>query len=344
MKFCSSLRNWAKQKFRDCGVDGHNRSLHYFSRFNSHERSKMSPAAKVRHLHVVLGKQERVVEETGVEERVIRHVMNDPGYRPSATTRALIEQNYDRIVPFPMPPDLHPIREELIEAKADPGKRRLENVLIKIDALLRLAHPQSPADRLSLRYLRVLGLMSKGLHHGGNVTWFGGPAVWKQALADAEDECELAMQEADEVLLTNLAPKEREMIEQLRPFLLINWLQLIAEQAKEKYKRTAAEAESLLRKRDAVQSLRKFLERNPFLWQAAYNGLEIASTLKSDGDALDFYKKLKELDPGFESFDYAPGEVRAISAEPGMAYFSQRYREQLHKPIIRKNAKRKVGA
>ena len=226
---------------------------------------------------------------------------------------------------------------------SDPGSDRLEEVLIKIDGLLRLAHPQTSVDRVSMKYLRVLNLMSKGLHHGGNASWFGGLAASKQALGDAETECEAAMREADEALLTNLATEERNVIEQLRPFLLINWLQLIAEQAKLNFQRTPAEAEKLLRERNAIQSLRSFLERNPFLWHAAYNGLEIASTLKLDGDALYFYGKLTELDPGFRSFDYSPGEVLAISAEPGMTYFSQRHREKLHQPIIRKTAKRKAG-
>ena len=303
----------------------------------------MSPPAKVRHLHEVLGKQELVAKETGVEERVLRHVANDPGYPMSETTRALINENYDRVVPFPMPPDLRLFRKELVEAKADPGSDKLEEVLIKIDGLLRLAHPQTSVDRVSMKYLRVLNLMSKGLHHGGNASWFGGLAASKQALGDAETECEAAMREADEALLTNLATEERNVIEQLRPFLLINWLQLIAEQAKLNFQRTPAEAEKLLRERNAIQSLRSFLERNPFLWHAAYNGLEIASTLKLDGDALYFYGKLTELDPGFRSFDYSPGEVLAISAEPGMTYFSQRHREKLHQPIIRKTAKRKAG-
>jgi hypothetical protein len=269
--------------------------------------------------------------------------MNTAGHEPSATTGALIDENYERIVPFPMPSDLRAIRAELVEAKAEPGRRRLEIVLMKIDALLRLAHPRNCVDLLSLRYLTVLSLMSKALHAGTNPTWFGGPPAWKQALADAEDECELAMQEADDALLTDLTPEEREMIEKLRPFLLINWLQLIAEQAKLNYKRTQADAEKLLRERNAIQSLRNFLEFNPFLWQAAYDGLEIASTLKLDDDALHFYGILKNLDRGFSSFDYSPGEVKAISAEPGMAYFSQKYRAKLHKPIIRKNANRKVG-
>jgi hypothetical protein len=98
----------------------------------------MSSPAKVLHLHHVLGKQERVVSETGVHERVIRHVMNDPGYPTSETTRALINENYDRIVPFPLPPEFRLVRKELTEAKDKPGSAKLEEALIKIDGLLRV--------------------------------------------------------------------------------------------------------------------------------------------------------------------------------------------------------------
>jgi hypothetical protein len=147
---------------------------------------------------------------------------------------------------------------------------------------------------------------------------------------------ERGMLDADQALVTDLTADDRKMIQALRPFLLINWLDLIIGQAKKGYKRTSEEGVELLRTRDALQTLRGFLEHNPFLWQAAFNGVETASTLKSDDDALWFYERLESLDPGFRSFDYSPGEVPSISAEPGMAYFSQRYRQRLHRPIIRK--------
>jgi hypothetical protein len=295
----------------------------------------MSSPAKVRHLHDVLKRQERVSKETGLDQRVLRHIMNDPGYTTSTSTQALINLNYDRIVPFPMSEEFRLFRKELTEAKAEPGGQKLEDALIKIDGLLRVGRPQSAVDMVSLTYLRVLNLMSKGLHHGTRATWFGGPLAWKQFLSQAEDECQRGMLDADQALVTDLTAEDRKMIEQLRPFLLINWLDLIIEQAKKGYKRTNEEAVELLRKSDALLALRGFLERNPFLWQAAYNGLETASTLKSDNDALWFYERLVDLDPGWQSFDYSPGEVVSISVEAGMAYFSQRYRQRLHRPIIR---------
>src|SRR5262249_52517386 len=138
----------------------------------------MSAPARVLHLHHLLKKQETVAKETGVGERLVRHIMNDPGYPPSDTTRALINKNYDRIVPFPVPADIRPFRTDLVIAKANPGGQQLEEVLIKMDGLLRLAHAQTAVDSVSLSYLRVLSSMSKGLHHGGRGNWFGGRLAW----------------------------------------------------------------------------------------------------------------------------------------------------------------------
>jgi len=97
--------------------------------------------------------------------------------------------------------------------------------------------------------------------------------------------------------------------------------------------RTIREALELLRDRSALAAVRQFLADNPYLWQAAYNGLELASAFESDVDALWFYGELKRLDPGFQSFDYSPGEVPSLSNEPGMAWFCRRYRKQLHVPV-----------
>jgi hypothetical protein len=72
------------------------------------------------------------------------------------------------------------------------------------------------------------------------------------------------------------------------------------------------------------------------LWQAAVNGLELASRLKaSDNDMLFFYTELLRLDPGFERFAYSPGEVVAIKDEPGLAYFRERF-SHLDKDIKRR--------
>jgi hypothetical protein len=121
------------------------------------------------------------------------------------------------------------------------------------------------------------------------------------------------------------------VLKRLERVLFNNWLVAIAAQPKFEIGRSRAETDKILREAGVLKRLKEFLEENPFLWQAAWNGLEIASTLKSaDDEMLFFYNKLKALDSGFQSFDYSPGEVPSISDEPGMAYFNNRFRLKLH--------------
>ena len=56
--------------------------------------------------------------------------------------------------------------------------------------------------------------------------------------------------------------------------------------------------------------------------------------LRSEDDALYFYGKLMDLDPGFQSFDYSRGEVPALSEVPAMKWFCDRFRDTLHQPIL----------
>ena len=89
----------------------------------------MSPPAMLRQMYRKAGNQESLSKETGIGVRLARRIMNEPGCQTSATTRALIKQNFDRLVPFPMPVEFRLIREELTEAKANPGSPKLEKVL-----------------------------------------------------------------------------------------------------------------------------------------------------------------------------------------------------------------------
>jgi hypothetical protein len=99
---------------------------------------------------------------------------------------------------------------------------------------------------------------------------------------------------------------------------------------------TIEEKETLFENKKALPFLKELMIKFPYLWQAPFNGLEQASSLRKDEFALWFYNKLKWLDPGFQDFDYSPGEVLAISAEPGMAYFNAKYRDKLHIPNPKK--------
>jgi hypothetical protein len=120
--------------------------------------------------------------------------------------------------------------------------------------------------------------------------------------------------------------------------VFINWTQIIQEQVKAGWENrfnkvmSPVELAALLREKEALLTLKNLLKDFPYLWQAAFNGLEQASMSRDDEYALWFFAELKRLDPGFQDFDYTLGEVSSISAEPGMAYFHAKYREDLHTP------------
>jgi len=143
--------------------------------------------------------------------------------------------------------------------KANPGTPELEDYLITKREFVCIAKPRTEVEAVALAYMLVLILMSMGLHHGKKTGWFGGPTAWKQHLADAERKCEDAFAVADRALETEDEGEDRDMLVRLRPFLFINWIQLILEQAKLRYRRTIREALELLRDRDALAAVRQFL-------------------------------------------------------------------------------------
>jgi hypothetical protein len=181
--------------------------------------------------------------------------------------------------------------------------------------------------------MRMMACMSKALHRGSRSQLFGSRKEWAEYLRAAQANAEDGMKMADAFMQQN---SRDEQIAHLHGFLFINWIQIIQEQAKAGYANlsgkpmTPAEKEKLFHSEKALAKVKALMEKFPYLWQAAYNGLEQASSLRDDQYALWFYSELKRLDPGFQELDYSPGEVAAISAEPALAYFHAKFREQLH--------------
>jgi hypothetical protein len=182
----------------------------------------------------------------------------------------------------------------------------------------------------SKSYMLGFTAMSRALHHNDQHNWFGGRKEWPRAMIQAEqffDRGQITIAKAP----NDCPHDEKHLLAKLDHVLFNNWLVAVAAQPKLGMGRSREETDGILREARVLSRLIEFLQENPFLWQAAWNGLEIASTLRgSDNEMLSFYNKLKELDSGFQSFDYSPGEVPSISDEPGMAYFCARFRDRLH--------------
>jgi hypothetical protein len=297
----------------------------------------MSVFPQLHELHSILGSWPEVEDAVKIDERHRRRITNEPGFakRVRSVTRERIAEVHEERRPFPLSDYLRKAREVLTELKASPGSRRLENYLITLDGLLNAHDPSDQTLLLEYKYMRMMVCMSKALHRGSRSKWFGGRKEWAEHLHVAQANAEEGMKIADAILEQN--PGD-ERVAHLRGFLFINWVQINQEQTKAGYKNlsgevmTVAEKEKLFRERDALATLQALMIQFPYLWQAAYNGLEQASSMREDDYVLWFYNELKRLDPGFQDFDYSPGEVLAISAEPGMAYFHAKYRDQLHVP------------
>jgi hypothetical protein len=297
----------------------------------------MSVVPHLRELHSILGSWPEVENAVKIDQRHRRRITNEPGFarRVRSVTRERIAEVLEERRPFPLSDYLRKAREVLTELKASPGSRKLETYVASLDGLLNAHDPSDQKLLVEYKYMRMMACMSKALHRGGRAQWFGSRKEWAEHLRAAQANAEEGMKVAGAVMQKN--PSD-EQIAHLHGFLFINWIQIIQEQAKAGYANLSgkpmspAEKENLFRSEKALERLKVLMGKFPYLWQAAYNGLEQASSLREDQYALWFYNELKRLDPGFQDFDYSPGEVAAISAEPGMAYFHAKFREQLHTP------------
>jgi hypothetical protein len=275
---------------------------------------------------------ENVVKEVGICDREYRKLMGIAGgaLRASRRTRSLIEIAHERHNPFPLPEHMRLAREAMIPLKCRPGSEDLRKRIVEIEGMLADYEPKTIWASASKSYMLGFTAMSRALHHNDQHNWFGGRKEWRRAIVEAEQ-----FFEQGRITIAN-APnehlqEEQHILRKLDHVLFNNWLVAVAAQPKIGMGRSREETDGILREASVLTKLSEFLNENPFLWQAAWNGLEIASTLKSDDDEmLPFYNKLKELDSGFQSFDYSPGEVPSISGELGMAYFCERFRDRLH--------------
>jgi len=295
----------------------------------------------VRHMKHLLHNAtwEEVAVVLGIDSKLLWSIRNVPGYRVSKRTRESILQSYKSRLQIPLPKWALCWRETLIELKARPGIGELRRFLDYSEGLLVL-EPADPVGALIYSYMRMLVELTKALSHNKNSGWYDGPKNWKKFLRLAELQGVRGMillnsLDADDTKLTD---EEKAIVGWLRPIIFINWVQAIVEQQKLHYRRTRESVKKLLVDKQVIQVLKKALEANPYSWQLAYNGVELASFIEDAESAHWFYERLVELDVGFSSFDYCPGEVVAISKEPGMAFFRLRY-AHLDKPLPSKGEK-----
>jgi hypothetical protein len=307
----------------------------------------MSPISQLKELHKIKGSREKVADALGVDKSQVKRWDLIPGAGATMRqhSREKIAGVHEECRPFPLRDEfLSSARSLYVDLKAKPGLPPLRKYLITLDGFLKV----DPADEVQLvqyLYMRTVVSGSKALHHGGNANWFTNEDLPRSKhLQDSQAHSERGMEVADEILRKH---PEYEDIRHLRGLLFINWSQTILEQAKANWpdrngrKRSLVGLNDDFRQNDVINTHKRILADFPYLWQAAYNGLEHSCVVRQDDDALFFHSELKRLDAGWQDFDYSPGEVLAISAEKGMSYFHNKYRDKLHIPNPTQQSKEK---
>lgn len=303
----------------------------------------MSPISRLQELRHFTGSLAKAAESAGLSLKQAGRYINEPGRGAlvQENTRRQLAAALEEVSPFPLFIErLKYARKHLLSLEADPGCNSLQEYILSYDGCLD-QEPDDDHGRLQFRYMRMMFATSKALYHGGKVNWFNPRS---KHLQDAQKDAESAIELADQMLLND--PDNRD-VRHLRAIIYVNWTQILLEQVKAKSPNlsgnvmSVTELKTLFRKENALAQLKEVVENFPYLWTAAYNGLEQSSMLEDDRHALWFYHELKRMDSGFQDFDYSPGELLPISEEKGMIYFCLKYRAQLHTPNpIRSSQKR----
>ncbi len=295
----------------------------------------MSFVPMVFELRDCLGSWEKVAEALGYSTRQPSRIQV-PGYgagRICPIARREVERLLEAYRPFPLGDLYRKSREWLVAEKSRPGSDDLRRCLEILDGYLAQLRPADETQEMEHHYMCMMVAVSKALHHGRKSGWFGDCTAAHLVCAQEHAEAGLRLAEASRAKKCN-----EDRVARLQAIFFVNWIMLILEQSKlgEKnlfsVKLKLEHGKQILRAENALVRLKCFVSEFPFLWQAVYNGLEVASTLNADADAIWFYTRLKSLDPGFQDFDYSPGEVLSISREEGMKYFHDKYRQKFHTP------------
>jgi hypothetical protein len=299
-------------------------------RIESGNDVRVSMAIILRHAKHLLSKQrgrkvswDEVADFFDLEYRHRKYLTNAPGYNCSPDTKLKIMLKYLTLLePPPLPNFALLWRDKLMQLKARPGSGELKDYLEAWTAFF--DHPGLSGDPVTaavLGYCNLLSYMTMALQDGNSGTWFD--------IGDSLEKAEQIAEKTKDLLATfNLSdfPEDaQKTIMWLRTIVFLNWVQTIVEREKRKLCRTRQEIKAILVAQDVLTVIRDTLQANPFFWQLVYNALEIACVLEDEGAAWEFYSTLVDLDPGFKSLGYTPGEVIPIRDEPNMAFFRDLY-------------------
>lgn len=284
-------------------------------------------AAILREMRDELGGYKRLAHRVGLSPKRVKDLTEVPGEGAKVRdfTAQRIVSEYHTMRPYPLKPWQRVFRDELVEAKAEPGSMKLLVKIQQIKGAVSDSYPSCTLGKFGNNYLMYLACFSHAFHHSNSPN-FGTESEWRAYSKAAEEELSAGLLIIRQLLKDPPPDANQEQLECLEEIFFSNLMITVFFRSQHKHARSMDDVLKYLREQDAVGKLRKFLKSNPYLWQAAYNGLEFSSRLHADDATMFwFYYRLCENDPGFTDFDYSPGEVASINAEDGMAYFRSRY-------------------
>lgn len=273
-----------------------------------------------------------VAELTELSDKVCRETGTIPGYAKSlkVITCDAILAAHEGLFPFPLPAHMEAARREITELFSSPGSLVLKRKIDTWSPWFGSYMPSGVLEKAGLQYLRGMIAMAKANHHGDRAEWYGPPSKRIEHWKEAQEAFRLG-RVAISAAPSTLTLSEGAALVRLELALTINWIACAGAQVDDGAPRD--EVEKFLADVDAVGTYRNLLAENNFLWLAAWNGLHVSSMLRyPDDEMLFFYKILLKNDPGYCDFDYDPGEIGSINAEPALAYFRSRF-AHLHVPI-----------
>lgn len=246
--------------------------------------------------------------------------------KPSTALKASVDALFEQKFPFPLPHYQQLIRQRLTAAKRTPGEKCLLDVIQEIEGIVADAAPANAVHSAGLKYLHYLALHARAVLNNKNAA-FGDKSVWRAALASSIAALDqgrafiaVALKDANHV-------PDEAVLKELDTWLFLNWVVAVGSYVPGDTPPDPAEFAATLRQCYALVRFRSALQDLPHEWRVPYNGLDVASRLRaSDEDLQLFFSRLCDFDDGFTDFNYTPGEVPTIAANPGLEFFRDRCR------------------
>lgn len=283
----------------------------------------MSLPTKLQHIIKHCGSIGEAARELGITNRHIQNLTTKPGAANSINDRnkKAINEYYNNVNPFPLPDHQNLCRTHFEALKVRSGSQELLEKIIEIEGWVEYSDPDSKFVSAGNYYLSFMAKFSRAMHRKSNVNFCTENQI-PDYLKDAENALRTGLKIIHEALQDPLLTKEYDKLHNLGEIMYMNLVVTCVARSDFPGGYSNDELKEILNSMNSIDNLKKLVDTKPYMWQAAYNGLEVASRLERDDATLKyFYGKLVEMDPGFKDLSYKPGEAKALDEEPAMNFF-----------------------